>query len=85
MIVFFMILLVVFVIVLLDMVIFFREAYFLLLVMVILVFLIGVGEDLRILVYSSGGLLGFGFVSIDVDVVGCLIVDLFLRRLKIEG
>lgn len=68
--------------VLLDMVIFPREAYFLLLVMVTLVFLTGVGEDLRTPAYSSGGSPG---VSTDVDVAGRLTADLPPRRLKTEG
>lgn len=71
--------------VLLDMVIFPREAYFLLLVMVTLVFLTGVGEDLRTPAYSSGRSPGSGSVSTDVDVAGRLTADLPPRRLKTEG
>lgn len=71
--------------VLLDMVIFPREAYFLLLVMVTLVFLTGVGEDLRTPAYSSGGSPGSWSVSTDVDVAGRLTADLPPRRLKTEG
>lgn len=83
--VFSMILPVALVTVLLDMVIFPREAYFLLLVMVTLVFLTGVGEDLRTPAYSSGGSPGSGSVSTDVDVAGRLTADLPPRRLKTEG
>lgn len=81
--VFSMILPVALVTVLLDIVIFPREAYFLLLVMVTLVFLTGVGEDLRTPAYSSGG--SSGSVSTDVDVAGRLTAVLPPSRLKTEG